>query len=89
MPVYAKEVASRLGIHKSTLLRWIKLGKIPDVRRDRNGWRVFTEKDIEVIARYARSEAPPPPPVQPKVAREPTLFNRLETKAGKKENRHQ
>jgi excisionase family DNA binding protein len=89
MPIYPKEAAARLGIHKSTLLRWIKLGRVPDVRRDRNGWRVFTDKDIEVIARYARSEAPPPPPVQAKVSREPTLFNRLKTKGTKKESGHQ
>ena len=76
MPIYAKEVARRLGIHKSTLLRWIRLGKVPDVRRDRNGWRIFGEKDIEVIAHYAHSEASAPPPVGKGKPKLPTLFNR-------------
>jgi excisionase family DNA binding protein len=38
--------AKTLGVSKSTLLRWFKQGKIADVARDRNGWRVFTAEDI-------------------------------------------
>lgn len=41
--------AQQLGVSKSTLLRWFKQGKIADVARDRNGWRVFTAADISRI----------------------------------------
>ena len=41
--------ATELGISKSTLLRWIKDKRIRDARRDRNNWRVFSERDIQLI----------------------------------------
>ena len=45
----ANEAAKELGISKSTLLRWFREKRIPDVKRDRNGWRVFTSADIASI----------------------------------------
>jgi excisionase family DNA binding protein len=47
------EAAKKLGISKQTLHRWFSQGRVADVRRDRNNWRVFTPQDIERI----RSEA--------------------------------
>ena len=44
-----EEAAAKLGISKSTILRWFKQGRIEEVRRDRNGWRVFTGADLKVI----------------------------------------
>lgn len=44
-----EEAAAKLGISKSTILRWFKQGRIEDVRRDRNGWRVFTGADFKAI----------------------------------------
>lgn len=44
-----EEAAAKLGISKSTILRWFKQKRIDDVRRDRNGWRVFTVADIKAI----------------------------------------
>ena len=42
------------GISKATLFHWIKIGILDDVgRKDRNGWRLFSEKDVDKI----RSEA--------------------------------
>lgn len=41
--------AKRLGVSKVTLLRWFREGKIADVGRDRNQWRVFTQGDIKRI----------------------------------------
>lgn len=41
--------ATELGISKSTLLRWIRDKRIRDVARDRNNWRVFSDKDISRI----------------------------------------
>lgn len=43
------EAAKELGLSKSTLLRWIREGRILDVKRDRNNWRVFTAADIARI----------------------------------------
>lgn len=37
-----------VGISRATFFRWIKDGTIKDVlNKDRRGWRLFTEEDIE------------------------------------------
>lgn len=44
------EVSAMTGVSKSTIHRWLKDGVIPLARfRDRNGWVLFTEKDIDSI----------------------------------------
>jgi len=44
------EACQRAGISKATLFRWVKVGILKDiVRRDRKGWRLFDENDINVI----------------------------------------
>ena len=49
----ASEIA---GISRSTLLRWIKEGILGDAsHRDRRGWRLFTEDDINRIKTEANS----------------------------------
>ena len=51
------------GISKATLFRWLKAGILEDImRRDRKGWRLFTQDDINGI----KSEAT-------KISREQTL----------------
>lgn len=44
-----KEVAHMLGVHRDTLLRWIREKKIDEVPRRHNGYRVFTDDDIKRI----------------------------------------
>ena len=45
------------GISRSTLLRWFRSSALKDVtQRDRRGWRLFTEADIERI-RYEVGKA--------------------------------
>ncbi len=44
-----EEAAAKLGVSKSTILRWFRQGRIEEVRRDRNGWRVFTGADLKSI----------------------------------------
>jgi len=46
---YRTSEAARLaGISRSTLLRWLDDGTIKNTsRRDRRGWRLFTEADIK------------------------------------------
>ena len=44
------EACKLAGISKATLFRWIKMGILKDAsRKDRNGWRLFSEKDIARI----------------------------------------
>ena len=49
--------AKALGVSKSTLLRWISEKRVADVERDRNGWRVFSDKDIKRITREIERKA--------------------------------
>jgi excisionase family DNA binding protein len=51
----SSEVAKLAGVHRLTLLRWIRDGKMPDVSRDRNGWRIFSEEETARIVAYATS----------------------------------
>ena len=44
------EACQRGGISKATLFRWFKVGIVEDVeRKDRKGWRLFSENDIDRI----------------------------------------
>jgi excisionase family DNA binding protein len=41
------EVCRMVGIGKTTLLRWLRDGIIEEVEhRDRRGWRLFTEDEV-------------------------------------------
>ena len=41
------EVCRIVGISKNTLLRWVRDGSFVDVEhRDRRGWRLFSEDDL-------------------------------------------
>ncbi len=44
------EACEMAGISRGTLFRWMREGVIVDaVRKDRNGWRLFTENEINKI----------------------------------------
>lgn len=45
-------VARMASVAPITLKRALLDGRLDDVERDRNGWRVFTEKDVERIQAY-------------------------------------
>jgi excisionase family DNA binding protein len=48
-----KQVADILNIDKSTLLRWIRQGKIADVsHRDGRNWRVWLSEDVARAKEY-------------------------------------
>jgi excisionase family DNA binding protein len=49
------EAARAVGVSRQTLLRWLQEGKVRDVKRDRNGWRVFSQEDVARLRRWARS----------------------------------
>ncbi|NIP27624.1 MAG: MerR family transcriptional regulator [Phycisphaerae bacterium] len=46
------EVAKKLSICKSTLLRWLDVGLVDDVERDWRGWRVWHSRDIERVRAF-------------------------------------
>lgn len=50
------EACQMAGISKNTLFRWIRDELFTDVKqRDRRGWRLFTEEEIETLkAEYNR-----------------------------------
>jgi len=43
------EACARLGVSESTLLRWFKSGRLPEVHRDGRGWKMFTKDDLKAI----------------------------------------
>jgi DNA-binding transcriptional MerR regulator len=52
----AHETAVAASISKPTLLRWIKTKRIKDSeKRDRNGWRLFSEAEVEAIRKLAQT----------------------------------
>ena len=70
------EVARLAGVHKDTLLRWLRAGAVAEPKRDRHGWRRFTKVEAESIAALAKSfetEAPPEPASQRQLGREERL----------------
>ncbi|MGH8250463.1 MAG: DNA methyltransferase [Steroidobacteraceae bacterium] len=50
------EVAEQVGVHRDTLLRWLREGRVAEPGRDRNGWRTFTSDDVGNIQRFAGAE---------------------------------
>lgn len=52
------QVAARAGIHRDTLLRWLREERVAEPARDRRGWRVFTTEEAERIAAYATAASP-------------------------------
>lgn len=49
------DVARRAGIHRDTLLRWLREGRVPEPLRNRNGWRSFTEEEANAVERFAKN----------------------------------
>lgn len=49
------EVARTAGVDKSTLLRWLRDGKIPEPRRVRGAGiesRIWTDREVERVRKY-------------------------------------
>jgi predicted site-specific integrase-resolvase len=49
------EVCARVGISRATLFRWLKAGILEKRFKDRRGWGIFTENDIEKIIAEAKT----------------------------------
>ncbi|MCU0651452.1 MAG: helix-turn-helix domain-containing protein [Candidatus Omnitrophica bacterium] len=50
--ITTKDVIKRVGISRSTLFLWIWNNKVPEVKKDRNGHRIFTKEDVDRILSY-------------------------------------
>ena len=48
------DVCREAHLSRSTLLRWLKEGVIEEPIRDRRGWRIFNEEDLERIKAEVR-----------------------------------
>jgi len=53
--VYYKtsEACKKTGISRATLFRWLQSGILEKYYKDRRGWRLFTEDDLNKIRREA------------------------------------
>jgi excisionase family DNA binding protein len=45
----ATETCEKTGISRATLQRWIQKGVLNKIRRDRRGFRLFTEEDLSTL----------------------------------------
>ena len=57
--VSLKAAAKAVGISAVTLRRWLLEGKVAEVARDRNNWRVFTVADIKRIRSFTEKTTLP------------------------------
>lgn len=48
------EACARAGISRATLFRWLKAGILARRLKDRRGWGIFTDEDLERIRAEAR-----------------------------------
>ena len=49
------EECAKTGISRATLFRWLKAGILKKTYRDRRGWRMFTESDLEIMQTEANT----------------------------------
>jgi site-specific DNA-methyltransferase (cytosine-N4-specific) len=64
------EVAREAGVSASTLRRWLRLKKVPEPGKDRNGWRVWTSRELKEVVAYAQGYQAPAHRRQAKLFRE-------------------
>lgn len=48
-------VARMAGVHRDTLLRWLRGGLVPEPERNRHGWRFFTPEQAKSVVDFAKS----------------------------------
>jgi excisionase family DNA binding protein len=50
----ASEACTTIGISRTTLYRWLKAGILPRLYRDRRGWLLFSQEDLNKIKAEAQ-----------------------------------
>jgi DNA (cytosine-5)-methyltransferase 1 len=63
--MYLADAAREIGISPITLKRWLLSGKLADVTRDKNNWRVFDESDVSRIRDFHLQVKEPDGEAQP------------------------
>ena len=63
------DVARIVGVHRDTLLRWLREGLVPEPRRDRHGWRIFGTREAQLIAQFAHSATKPESTFTPDISK--------------------
>jgi excisionase family DNA binding protein len=48
------EACTQTGVSRATLYRWLKAGILKKYCKDRRGWRLFTQADIDKIRAESR-----------------------------------
>ena len=48
------EACKKTGVSRATLFRWLKAGILDIYHKDRRGWRMFREEDLNKIRAEAR-----------------------------------
>ncbi|MGO9535120.1 MAG: site-specific DNA-methyltransferase [Syntrophobacteraceae bacterium] len=54
---FLTEAAKGVGVAPITLKRWLLEGRFPEVERDRNGWRIFTQENIQKIKAFVQKQS--------------------------------
>ena len=76
MGVSTAEVARRAGVHRDTLLRWLRRGLVQEPGRDRHGWRTFSEVQTQAVIAFAGSSWEAPATALPSREPEPPRYVR-------------
>ena len=60
MPVFTtQEVADLVGVTKRCLLNWLRDGKVPEPDRDRNQYRIWTQRELSAVLAYKQARHQP------------------------------
>lgn len=55
------QAAGMVGVHRDTLLRWLRAKLVVEPTRDRNGWRQFTQMEVHKIIEFSSQAIKPEP----------------------------
>lgn len=69
-----REVSKIAGVHRDTLLRWLREGKIPEPKRNRNNWRIFSPSDLDNVIEFTNQVKEEQPPY---IVREPSYSDHI------------
>lgn len=69
-----RDVSRIAGVHRDTLLRWLREGKIPEPKRNRNNWRIFSPSDLDNVIEFANQVKEEQPPY---IVREPSYSDHI------------
>jgi len=47
-----QEIADLVGVTKRCILNWLRDGKIPEPDRDRNQYRIWTQRELSQVLAY-------------------------------------